>query len=244
MSGRGLLALEVSRKLVSKLAKEKMGDADWAAIQHYYVTPWFSMVRFGQWDLLSQEARPADSLRYSLAIWNYAQGISAVRNNKTNEAQQYLQEIKSIQADPSLASQRIWGINSFADVVNIAALVLEGEILSATGKYAEAVAVLEKARASEDGLLYQEPPDWYYPVRETLGNVLLKAARFGEAEKVFREDLVMYPENGWSLGGLYRTLTAQGRSKEAEAVRVRFEKAFADADENLKGKAGLLASSR
>jgi tetratricopeptide (TPR) repeat protein len=241
MSGRGQLALEVSRKLVSKLAKEKMGDADWAALQHYYVTPWLSMVRFDQWDQLSQEERPADSLRYSLAIWNYAQGIASVRNNKAKEAQQYLQEIKSIQEDPLLANQRIWGINSFADVVNIAALVLEGEILSATGKYSEAVTVLEKARASEDGLLYQEPPDWYYPVRETLGNVLLKAARFGEAEKVFREDLVMYPENGWSLGGLYRALKAQKKDREAEQVRIRFEKAFKDADEYLRGSGGLLA---
>jgi tetratricopeptide (TPR) repeat protein len=146
-----------------------------------------------------------------------------------------------IQAEPSLATQRIWAINSFADVVNIAALVLEGEILSAAGKYSEAVAVLEKARASEDGLLYQEPPDWYYPVRETMGNVLLKAARFSEAEKAFREDLVMYPENGWALGGLYRSLKAQKKDREAEQVRIRFEKAFKDADENLRGAGGLLA---
>ncbi|MBL7850455.1 MAG: hypothetical protein JNN04_06105 [Cyclobacteriaceae bacterium] len=241
MSGRGQLSLQVARTLVSKLAKEKMGETDWAALQHYYVTPWYSMVRFSQWDELAREEKPADSLHYALAIWNYAHGIRAVRTGKAGQANQYLQEVKRILSEPSLSAGRIWGINSFADVVGIAALVLEGEVMAASGKYPEAIAALEKARASEDGLLYQEPPDWYYPVRETLGNVLLKAGRFKEAEKMFREDLVMYPENGWSLGGLYRALTAQGRSKEAEAVRVRFEKAFADADENLKGEAGLLA---
>ena len=109
------------------------------------------------------------------------------------------------------------------------------------GKQKEAVAALEKAMIAEDGLLYQEPPDWYYPVRETLGNILLKAGRNAEAEKAFRDDLTMYPENGWSLGGLYRALKAQGKTKEAEAVRIRFEKAFAEADANLKTSGGLLA---
>lgn len=241
MAGRGKLALEVSRKLVSKLAREKMGESDWAALQHYYVTPWYSMVRFNQWDQLSQEQRPADSLRYALAIWHYANGMASVRTNKHEEAQKHLDAIKRIQADPALANYRIWAINSFADVVKIAAFVLEGEIMTGMGKYPEAIAILEKARASEDGLLYQEPPDWYYPVRETLGNVLIKAGKFTEAEKVFREDLMMYPENGWSLGGLFRALKSQGKNKEAERVRLRFEKAFEGADDNLKGSGGLLA---
>ena len=241
LSGRGKLALEVSRTLVSKLAKEKLGDANWAALQHYYVTPWYSMVRFSQWDQLANEQKPADSLRYTLAIWNYANGMAAARTKDLEKARAHLEEIKRILAEPELANQRIWGINSFADVVGISGLVLEGEIMMAAEKYPEAIALLEKARASEDGLLYQEPPDWYYPVRETLGTVLLKAGRFREAEKVFQEDLVMYPENGWSLGGLYRSLKAQGKNKEAEGVRIRFEKAFAEADENLRGSGGLLA---
>jgi tetratricopeptide (TPR) repeat protein len=240
MSGRGTLALEVARKLVAKTAVDKMGEPDWVTLQHYYVSPWYTMVRFAQWKELAMEAKPADSLHYVLATWHYANGMAAVKTNRMEEAKQHLEAIRSVHSLPLLSSQKIWGFNSFSDIIGIAANVLEGEYLSAAGMYPEAIAVLQKAMTAEDGLLYQEPPDWYYPVRETLGNVLLQAGRFREAEKVFSEDLKMYPENGWSLGGLYRALAAQGRPKEAKAVRARFEKAFADADENLKGKAVLM----
>lgn len=234
MSGRGKLALEVSRKLVAKTATSMMGQTDWVTLQHYFVTPWYSMVRFGQWDELARETKPADSLLYATAIWNYAQGIAAVKTGKMEEAQHYSSSLKQQALNPELANQRIWGINSFAPVIDIASKVLEAEYLAATGKSNEAIGILKSALAVEEGLLYQEPPDWYYPVRETLGNLYLNAGKLKEAEKVFNEDLNMYPENGWALSGLYRAIKAQGRTKEADAVKVRFEKAFKDADEKLR----------
>lgn len=241
MAGQGKLALEVARKLVAKTAVEKMGEPDWLTLQHYYVSPWYTMVRFGQWSELAVEPKPVDSLSYVLAIWHYANGMSAVKQNNLPEAKKHLEAIRNFSNLPQLNNQKIWGFNSFADIIGIAGNVLEGEYLAASGNHDAAIAALQKAMTSEDGLLYQEPPDWYYPVRETLGNVLLKANRPKEAEKMFRDDLTMYPENGWSLGGLYRALKAQGRSKEADAIRIRFEKAFAGADQNLKVGAGQLA---
>lgn len=241
MSGRGKLALEVARKLVAKTAVDKMGEADWLTLQHYYVSPWYTMVRFEQWDQLRAETPPADSLKYVSAIWHYAHGMMAVKTGKQAEATKHLDDLRRIGELPDLNNQKIWGFNSFADIIGIAGNVLEGEYLAAGGKYPDAIAVLEKAMTAEDGLLYQEPPDWYYPVRETLGNVMLKAGKFAEAEAMFRADLKMYPENGWSLGGLYRALKSRGKNKEAEEVRLRFEKAFADADENLKTGRGQLA---
>ena len=241
MSGRGKLALDVARKLVSKTAVDKMGEPEWLTLQHYYVSPWYTMVRFGQWDQLALEAPPADSLKYVSAIWHYAHGMMALKTGKLPDAKQHLDDLRQIGEFPDLDNQKIWGFNSFADIIDIAGNVLEGEYLAARGQHAEAIAVLQKAMTAEDGLLYQEPPDWYYPVRETLGNVMLKAGKFAEAEAMFRSDLTMYPENGWSLGGLYRALKSQGKNKEAEQVRLRFEKAFADADENLKTAAGQLA---
>lgn len=234
MSGRGKLALEVSRKLVSKTATAMMGEPDWVTLQHYFVTPWFSMVRFNQWDELAMETKPADSLAYALAVWHYAHGMAAVRTAKPGEAIMHLDTMRRIGSAPKLANQRIWGFNSFAQVIGIAANVLDGEIQALQGNDEGAIEALRLAMTSEDGLLYQEPPDWYYPVRGTLGNIYLNAGKPKEAENLFSEDLKMYPENGWALGGLYRALKAQGRNNEADAVRVRFEKAFKDADENLR----------
>ena len=85
----------------------------------------------------------------------------------------------------------------------------------------------------QDDLRYDEPPDWYFPVRQSLGAVLLSAGRPTEAEAVYREDLQRNPENGWSLYGLCQSLELQGKRKEAAAVEARFKKAWVKADVQL-----------
>jgi len=94
---------------------------------------------------------------------------------------------------------------------------------------------LRKAAAQEDELRYDEPPDWYMPIRQRLGAVLLAAGRPKQAETAFREDLAQRPENGWSLHGLAQSLTAQGRAREAAKVEERFRNAWKTADVELAG---------
>ena len=85
----------------------------------------------------------------------------------------------------------------------------------------------------EDALTYDEPPDWMQPTRHTLGAVLLRAGLGREAEAVYREDLVRFPENGWSLWGLKRALEMRGAADEAAEVARRFETAWKRADVKL-----------
>jgi tetratricopeptide (TPR) repeat protein len=89
---------------------------------------------------------------------------------------------------------------------------------------------LREAGKLEDALIYNEPPDWMQPTRHTLGAVLLRAGRAQEAEVVYREDLVRYPENAWALWGLKRALEMRGATKEAAEVAQRFAKAAKRAD--------------
>lgn len=77
----------------------------------------------------------------------------------------------------------------------------------------------------QDELRYFEPPPWYYPVRHSLGAALLAAGRAVEAEAVYREDLKQYPENAWSLFGLWQSLRIQ-----AALVEQRFHTAWSHAD--------------
>ncbi len=100
-------------------------------------------------------------------------------------------------------------------------------------KYNDAIAALNTAVAIEDTLPYDEPPAWNWPSRLALGNVLLEAKKLVDAEKVFREELVRNPENGWSLHGLAKALKAQGKRQESQAVADRFAKAWANADVDL-----------
>ena len=108
--------------------------------------------------------------------------------------------------------------------------VAAGEIEAKRGNYDAAVGRLDRAVRLEESLLYSEPPDWYYPVRHTLGAVLLEAGKPVDAEAVYRADLKEWTENGWSLYGLMTSLREQGKSREADLVEKRFLKAWVRAD--------------
>jgi tetratricopeptide (TPR) repeat protein len=76
------------------------------------------------------------------------------------------------------------------------------------------VAAYADAVKAEDALNYQEPSDWMLPTRQYLGAAQLAAGQPKDAEQSYREDLKIYPKNGWSLKGLELALTAQGKSDE------------------------------
>ena len=118
-------------------------------------------------------------------------------------------------------------------VLNIAVHALLGEIAARRGQLDESIGHFQEAKQTEDGILYFEPPTWYYPIRHSLGAVLLRVGRAEEAEAAYREDLKRFPENGWALFGLMQALRAEGKAAEALAVGERFRKAWASADVTL-----------
>ena len=85
----------------------------------------------------------------------------------------------------------------------------------------------------EDTLNYGEPPEWFYPVRESLGAALLLNGQAERAEAVFRADLEQYPRNPRSLFGLLKSLEAQKKSSNQDEVRREFEAAWKNADATL-----------
>jgi hypothetical protein len=82
-------------------------------------------------------------------------------------------------------------------------------------------------------LQYDEPPAFHYPVRESLGAMLLRAGKAAEAEAVFREDLARNRRSGRSLFGLWQTLKAQHKEDAAELVRQQYDAAWKGADATL-----------
>jgi tetratricopeptide (TPR) repeat protein len=111
--------------------------------------------------------------------------------------------------------------------------VLSGEIAARQRRYDDALPHLERAVRLQDGLMYTEPPDWYYPVRHTLGAVLLEAGHPAEAEVVYWQDLKKNPGNGWALYGRWQSLVAQGRKDEAARIKKRFDQMWSEADVEL-----------
>jgi tetratricopeptide (TPR) repeat protein len=123
-----------------------------------------------------------------------------------------------------------YGLNHAKTVMQVAAAVLDGKMAAAAGNTQAALADYRKAVTLQDQLKYDEPQDWYYPVRETLGAALLQSGDATAAQAIFREDLAQNPRNGRSLYGLSKALEAQKKTTEAAWVSEQFKVAWAQAD--------------
>ncbi len=203
------------------------------AMQNFAFTPVFAKVRFGLWDELVEVPRPADDLPYQIALWHYAQGIAAVRQERLDDAAEHHAALAEGAADPVFEQMLWFGRYPLSLGVGVAERVLAGELAMARGETAQAIAKLQQAAQLEDGIPYDEPPGWHQPVRQILGSVLLEDGQAEAAEEIYREELRRNPDNGWSLFGLRQALIAQGETEQAEAVAERFEQAWADADVRL-----------
>ena len=235
LEGKGERALEASRYMANYVVdKNLMYESSWATLQHFYMIPSYIMVKFADWDEIKKEPKPDAELIYPTAVWHYAQGMAAAATNDIPDAELHLENIREIQKDTILKELTVFGINNFADLTYIAEQVLAGEIAKQKGDLQKAIDHLKKAVAKEDELAYNEPPDWFFSVRHLLGDVYLKAGQYAEAERVYKEDLKEFKENGWALKGLQLSLEKQNKTNEAEAVKKRYEKAWQWADTALK----------
>jgi tetratricopeptide (TPR) repeat protein len=175
-----------------------------------------------------REPAPPRELPITTAMWRFNRAVAYAAKGQVAEAEREQAEFrKAVQAVPEDA---MMAVNPAHKVLSIADHMLAGEIAFRRGEIDASVAELRKAIAIEDDLLYMEPPEWIQPVRHTLGAVLVSAGRFDEAERVYREDLEIWPENGWSLHGLARCLEARGQAVDAAQVQERFAKAWQRAD--------------
>jgi hypothetical protein len=124
-----------------------------------------------------------------------------------------------------------WGQNKTADVFAMASEILAARLASAPQ---EAVEHWRRAVSLQDALTYDEPPAWYYPLRESLGAALLRAGQPAEAEKVFRDGVKRSPRNGRMLFGLMESLKAQGNAEAADEVKREFDATWAKSDVKLR----------
>ena len=233
LEGRGETAINAAYRVAAHTATDLMREPGMETLQHYWIIPYYVMVKFGQWDQLLTIDPPAADLIYPLAIWHYARGMAQVGKGYMSDARASLKQLEAIQQDTALAHITIWELNSVDQLVSIAARMLEAEISRQGGDLMAAIALLEEAVVIEDQLNYNEPPDWFFSVRHALGAVLLEAKQYERAETIYREDLRFYPRNGWALNGLYHSLTGQNRLAEAIPVKQQFKQAWRYADITL-----------
>jgi tetratricopeptide (TPR) repeat protein len=229
MEGNSRGAFKASRALDAAVPLDMVRQMPMAEFMS--PTRYFTEARFGKWDAILKEPPPPADLLYTTGVWHYARGLAFAAKNRPDDALNEKKKLDAIIA--ATPADRIVGFNSANRLLAMASATVAGEIDSAQGHHDDAIKHLREAVVIQDALNYEEPPSWYYPVRERLGMELLADGKTADAEQVFRDDLKQYPENGWSLNGLALCLRARNASDEANAVDARLKKAWAHADVKL-----------
>jgi tetratricopeptide (TPR) repeat protein len=168
------------------------------------------------------------------AWWRFARGVAYAKTGRVTEAAAERAALdQAITRVPETALFGGTGLESASSVLALARLVLDARLAWARDARAESLGLWMKAVAAADRVAYDEPPVWFYPMRESLGAVLLDTGRLADAERVFREDLVRHPRNPRSLFGLHESLLKQGRTEDAAWIKTAFDEVWKNADAPL-----------
>jgi tetratricopeptide (TPR) repeat protein len=197
---------------------------DMPPLEGFMTIPMAVDLRFHKWDAILALKQPAPEMKITTVFWHFARGMALAGKAKVSEAEaEYKIVAEAEQATPEDVVFAMPVNNKAKDIMKIAEKVLGAKIATAKKDPDAAIAMLQDAVAIQDTLKYGEPPDWFFPVRESLGAALLLKGDAREAEKVFRDDLDRNPRNPRSLYGLQQTLKKQGRDYDAGFVEKQFK---------------------
>ena len=225
-SEESLRAARGSTKAIPPEMLDMMPGMDFFASE-----PLLVMVRFAKWNEILAEPRPPEKYPTLTGLWLHARGMALASTGRTSEARAAMRELRTLatKIPPDVRA----GQNPASAMCRLGADAIEARIAERARSWKPAIAAWTRAVAQQDGFAYDEPADWFYPMRHYLGAALLDARKPKEAEAVFREDLRRNPGNGWALHGLAAALAAQGKRDEAAATRAKFEEAWKEADIKL-----------
>src|SRR5580700_4598534 len=192
-------------------------------------------VRFHKWDSILATKQPDPEMKITTVFWHFARGMALAGKGKPVEAEAEYKIVAD--AEKATPEDMVFAMpvnNKAKDIMKIAENVLGAKVAMAKKDTDGAIAMLQEAVAVQDTLKYGEPPDWFFPVRESLGAALLMKGDNAAAEKTFRDDLERNPRNPRSLFGLQQTLEKQGRSYDAGFIEEQFNTSWKGGANKLK----------
>ncbi len=221
-----------AKKAAAELVKFYMPHYSMMPDLEYYAFSVMSvMLRFHRWQEILDLPPPPDNMAISKVLWHFgrAMAYSSLGDKINAEKEQALFRESKSQIPLSTA----YGYNKADRIFEIADDQLNAKMAEMDGQNAAAIGWLRKAIEIQDELYYNEPPDWYFPIRESLGGLLLRSEQYPEAEVILRNDLEKHPLNGRALFGLWKSLEAQGKLTDAFWIKREFDKAWKYSDSKL-----------
>jgi tetratricopeptide (TPR) repeat protein len=212
MSGEAEIVVQAAAKLAGNIPDEVAKAVP--LVVPMKAGPYWAHAQFSDLATVLALPEPAADLPYLQVAWRYARGVAFAQSGNLEAARAQVAEIDRILSTADYSAFNAWGIPA-KDVGRIAAYVVRARIAQGAKDLDGAVRELQAAVAIQDTLPYMEPPYWYYPVRQTLGAVLLLKGDAQGARDAFRDSLAKTPNNAWSLYGLRQTFEQQGLAAEA-----------------------------
>jgi len=204
-------------------------------LEGFMTIPMAVEIRFHHWNEILKMPPPDSSMKTATVFWHFGRGLALAGTGKVTEAESEYKIVSDAEAATPPDVIFTMPINNKAkDIMKIAEDVLGARIAVAKKDNGSAIAMLRDAVALQDTLKYGEPPDWFFPVRESLGAIMLMNGDATGAEKVFRDDLDRNLRNPRSLWGLHQALLQQKRGYDAGFVQKQFESSWRGASGTLK----------
>jgi len=204
-------------------------------LEGFMTIPTAVEIRFHKWDQILKMPQPDPAMKTTTVFWHFGRGMALAGTGKVADAEAEYKIVSD--AEKATPEDVIFAMpvnNKAKDILKIATKVLGAKIALAKKDNAGAIAMFKEAITIQDSLKYGEPPDWFFPVRESLGAALLMNGNPVGAERVFRADLERNPRNPRSLFGLKQALKAQGKDYDAGFVEKQFNASWKGGDTQLK----------
>src|SRR3990167_1706849 len=225
MEGRRKLALSAANQMVDKPFSTWLANEP--TLQWFIPIPYFVEARFGTWKELFDEPMPKSEYQYALGMWHYVQGMALAHTDHIKDSEKELSSLKKIIAKGKTESNLG---KSGHNLLKIASEILSATIANFQGNEKSTLTHLKLAAKIQHDMGYHEPPDWYFPVKEILGDAYLKWNHPAKAVAMYNQDLKQYPKNGWALDGLAQALRKQGKNNAADQIEQQFKEAWKYAD--------------
>jgi predicted Zn-dependent protease len=189
------------------------------------------LLRFHAWEDVLAFPEPAED--WWGGFWHFGRGLAFTAQGRLDHAEKELKALQPDEAPPPAtpeshgtldlehAAENRWSVMN-RGYTELETAILRSRLAEARGQLVQATELLRDAVKTQDSLPYGEPPAWFYPVRESLGALLLKRGEIADAETTFIEGLRLSPNDPRLLLGLSEAQRAAGHATDAERNRKEF----------------------